>query len=168
MHKCKNSPNGCVYATYLASKLKLHEIGCQSTSSKPTTPPPPFPCPDCPKGYNSKGELNQHIKRVHASWIPRSCATKECEPGRLFTTREEYNSHQRKYHRKLNTDSKPIRCSYPLGVSDKKVKTHSALANHLLSTHELDADQRKPYEVGTKSPRQLGIMDQKGPYDSGY
>lgn len=145
MYKCKNSPNGCVHTTHLPSRLERHEIVCQFTSSKPTTPPPPFPCSDCPKGYQSKGDLNRHVKRVHASWVPRSCPTKTCDPGRIFETKEDYNLHQRKYHHSVNTDFKPTRCSYPGCVYDKVHKTYSALKDHLLTVHKLNADQRKAY-----------------------
>ena len=159
MYKCINSSNGCVYTGHRLASVKKHQLGCQFTTSittsKPTTrvtSPRPFPCSECPKGYDTKKDLNRHVKDVHAPWVPRSCATKTCEPGRMFATNEEYSRHQRKYHHKANTDYQPTRCSYPDCVSETVFKSYASLTSHLLTTHKLDADQRRPYVPSFKKP----------------
>lgn len=63
-----------------------------------------FTCPDCPRSFNTKDDLNKHFKNIHLA-LPKKYECDIC--GRGFK-----KPYVLKQHKMCHTNEKPFSCEY--------------------------------------------------------
>lgn len=92
---------------------------------------PRIPCNYCSKSFTRKDSLESHIKSVHASVHPYTCAHETC--NRAFSTRSMYLNHQ-----KVHGESKPYHCQ----ECQESFSLLAELKEHLKKEHSENEDSR--------------------------
>ena len=165
MAQCKNHVFGCMFTTANMVTLTAHENRCQLTSFDALKPAKLFTCPTCSKLYVSEVGMNAHLKRVHETWVPKTCGQprKTCDTTVLYSTQNEYDRHMKQYHQGKTLLFNPGRCTVP-GCSVNTVhQTYDGLRGHLTYFHKFNAKDARPYLP--KFPKRPKFAQRKCPVE---
>jgi len=148
---CPNASFGCKSTLFTQQELDHHVSTCTLTSEEEhlkliaDDSTRKFMCTreNCTsKGFKTRGELNDHVKKVHdTTWTPKPC---HCDPDKLYKSGTAWRNHQRSAH----GDFSPQMCGYPGCKHDKTFTNLSTLFAHMKTKHLLNRVAAKPYIQG--------------------
>lgn len=140
---------GCTYTTIKQDLLGIHELSCNparvGARKKEAEAEDVLTCdrPGCAyKTSRGKDALRKHIGNAHG-WTPKPCAEPgpECDPEKLFETRNAYEQHQARVH----SGRWPAKCIFPGCPETKDYHATNSLTRHLKAKHGLSAEEVLPY-----------------------